>query len=264
VKLKLLNESIPKVKKGLGLSLSKIKMYENCPYRYYLQYFAKEKFDKADYNPKFFKIGQFAHKYIESKIKGTECKFNSTTMSDNEKEKTMGNCNNVFKNEYIKSLLKKGVAEQGFSMNINPMKPDGLEATEKYSRSADFSGYIDFFAIDKGVAHVIDWKTGSIKGDDDDTFMQLMLYAKAISMFKSGVNRFKLSFFYIDHNEIVTRNFSKSELDKKIQKIVEKGINIPTTDNVKLFPATPGNVCKYCPYSKVRSSDNKIPCKFAK
>ena len=31
-----------------------------------------------------------------------------------------------------------------------------------------------------------------------------------------------------------------------------------------LFPASPSWACKLCPYSKVRSSDNIIPCKFRK
>lgn len=263
MKLERLNEATPKAKKGLGLSLSKIKMYDNCAYRYYLQYIAKEKFDKKDYNPKFFKIGQFAHKWIESKIKNIECKFDSTTITQEDKDKVAVNCANVFENEYIKSILDGGKTEEGFSMYIDPMSKDGLDAINKYSRSADFSGYIDFYNIIDGVAHVVDWKTGSKKGTDDDTFMQLMLYAKAISKFEN-VSKFKLSFFYVDHNELVTREFSLSELNKKIDNIIRKGIDIPTTDNEKLFKATPGNVCKYCPYSKARSSDNKIVCNYAK
>jgi ATP-dependent helicase/DNAse subunit B len=87
MKLSVLNEAARLTPiKGLGLSLSKIKLFETCAYRYYLQYFAKETFDKEDYNPKFFKIGQFAHKYIESKIKGIECKFNSETLTDVDKQ----------------------------------------------------------------------------------------------------------------------------------------------------------------------------------
>lgn len=247
MKLQQLNEAV-KVKKGLGLSLSKIKMYENCSYRYFLQYIAKEKFDYKANNPKFFKIGQFAHKYIESKIKGIECKFDSETLTDEDKQKTMGNCQSVFENPYIKSLLDKGEAEKGFSMFIDVNEPDGLSATDRYSRSADFSGYIDFFVKEGATRHIIDWKTGGMKGDDDDTFMQLMLYAKAIEKLEGG-SKFILSYFYVDHGKIVTREFNKDELDKKIETIVNKGISIPTQNNPKLFPANPGNVCKYCPYA---------------
>ena len=258
MKLTLLNEATPKVQKGLGLSLSKIKMFENCPHRYYLQYFAKEKFDKADYNPKFFKIGQFAHKWIESKIKGIECKFDSTTLTDEDKQKTMGNCASVFENDYIKGLLDKGgEAEKGFSMYIDVNQSDGLSVNERYSRSADFSGYIDYFVKDGATLHLIDWKTGGVKGSDDDAFMQLMLYAKAVQKLEGG-SKFKLSYFYTDHAKLVTREFKLSELDKKIEKIVKKGIDIPTQNNPKLFPATPGKVCDYCPYS----SNDK--CEFAK
>ena len=41
-------------------------------------------------------------------------------------------------------------------------------------------------------------------------------------------------------------------------------MDIPTQDNIKLFPANPGNACNYCPYSKIRSTDKKIVCVFAK
>ena len=121
-----LTESEAKEIKGLGLSLSKIKMFDNCPYRYYLQYFKKEKIDKNDYNPKFFKYGQFAHKYIESKIKGVECKFNSSTLTDEDKQKATDNCQNVFNNKYISDMIAKGgEAEAGFSMYIDPSQSDG-------------------------------------------------------------------------------------------------------------------------------------------
>jgi CRISPR/Cas system-associated exonuclease Cas4 (RecB family) len=256
MKLQQLNEAA-KVKKGLGLSLSKIKMYENCAYRYFLQYIAKEKFDRKANNPKFFKIGQFAHKYIESKIKGIECKFDSETLTDEDKQKTMGNCQSVFENPYIKGLLDKGEAERGFSMYIDVNEPDGLSATDKYSRSADFSGYIDFFVKDGGTLHLIDWKTGGIKGSDDDTFMQLYLYAKAMEKLEGG-SKFILSYFYVDHGKIVTKELTKSDLDKKIESVVNKGISIPTQNNSQLFPANPGNVCKYCPYA------TNYVCKFKK
>lgn len=263
MKLTTLNEAAKvKAKKGLGLSLSKIKMFDNCAYRYYLQYMKKEKFDKADYNPKFFKIGQFAHKWIESKINNIECKFNSTTLTDDDKQQTMSACDKVFENDYIKSLLGKGQAEKGFSLYITPEEPDGLKVSKRYSRSADFSGYIDYYAKLGSTIHVVDWKTGSKRGKDDDTFMQLMLYAKACQKLEGG-SKFVLSYFYIDHNTLVTREFSLSELDKKIEKIVKKGINIPIQNSPGLFPPNPGTVCKYCPYSKVRSSDNKVVCEFA-
>lgn len=264
MKLSELNESAnPKAKKGLGLSLSKIKAWETCNYRYYLQYLMKEKFDKEDFDPKFFKIGQFAHKYIESKIKGIECKFDSTTLTDEEKTKTTDRCQSVFENDYIKSILGKGEAEKEFSLYITPTEDDGLEAHSKFIRAADFHGYIDYFAKVGNTIHVVDWKTGRIKGEDDDTFMQLYLYGKACQKLHGG-SKIKLSFFYVDHAEIVSKEMSIDELDKKIETVINKGISIPTQKNAELFPSNPGNACKYCPYSKVRSSDNKVVCEFAK
>lgn len=262
MKLIQLNEAAqPKAKKGLGLSLSKIKTYETCPYKYYLQYLVKEKYDKKDFNPKFFKVGQFAHKWIESKIRGIECKFDSETLSDEDKQKTMGNCAKVFEDEYIKSILGKGEPEKEFSMYITPTETDGLEAKDTFIRTADFHGYIDYFAKIGDTLHIVDWKTGSKQGKSDDIFMQLFLYAKACQKLEGG-SKFVLTYFYVDHGKAVTRELNLSELNKKIETIVNKGVSIPTQKNPSLFPAQPNWYCKFCPYSKVRSSDNKIPCEY--
>jgi|SaaInlStandDraft_4_1057021.scaffolds.fasta_scaffold14509_4 hypothetical protein len=257
-----LNEAAkPKAKKGLGLSLTKIKTFETCSYRYFLQYIQKEKVDKKDYDPVFFKKGQFAHKWMESKIGGLECKFDSSTLSDEDKESIKGNCAKVFDNDYIKSILPKGEAERGFSLNITSKEVDGFEATPRYSRSADFSGFIDFYAKVGNTLHLVDWKTGGKKGKDDDTFMQLFLYAKAQQKLDGG-NKFVLSFYYVDHDKIVTRELTLDELNKKIESIMKKAYSIPTSKSKKSFPATPGWYCKFCPFGAVRSSDKKIPCEF--
>jgi len=263
MKLIELNEAAKeKAKKGLGLSLSKIKTYETCAYKYYLQYLIKEKYDKADFNPKFFKVGQFAHKWIESKIRGIECKFDSTSLTDEDKEKVMSRCGRVFDNEYIKSIMGKGEAEKEFSLYINPSESDGFEAINKFIRAADFHGYIDYYAKVGDTSHVIDWKTGKKHGKSDDIFMQLMLYAKACQKLHGG-SKFLLSYYYVDHDVIVTREFTVDELNKKIEVILNKAVSIPTQKSAALFPATPGWACKFCPYSKVRSTDKKVVCEFS-
>ena len=263
MKLFMLNEDAKLTKqKGLGLSLTKIKTFDTCAYKYFLQYVQKEKYDATDFNPKFFKIGQFAHKWIESKINGIECTFDSSTLTDEDKQKTMGNCAKVFEDEYIKSILGKGEAEKEFSLYINPMESDGLQASPKFSKTADFHGYIDYYAKTGDTIHIVDWKTGSKKGTDDETFMQLMLYAKACHKLEGG-SKFILSYYYVDvkSKNLVSREFTVAELDEKIATIVEKGINIPSGKEESSFPAKPGWHCKYCPYSHVRSLDNTIPCK---
>lgn len=264
MKLKELNEAVleVKAKKGLGLSLSKIKTYENCPYSYYLQYMVKEPYDKEDFNPKFFKIGQFAHKWIESKITNTACSFDSKTLSDEDKDKVMGNCAKVFDDPYITSLFDHGEVEKAFSMYITPSESDGLEARNTFIRDADFHGYIDYFAKIGDTLHLIDWKTGSKRGKDDDTFMQLFLYAKACQKLHGG-SKFMLTYYYVDQKKpAVTRELTLAELDSKIEGVLNKATSIPTVANATSFPAKPSWACQYCPYSKMRSSDKKVVCEY--
>lgn len=267
MKLRTLNEAVKKIAepeiKGLGLSLTKIKTFDMCEYKYFLQYIKKEKVDKADFNPTYFKKGQLAHKQIESKIKGTVCDFKSTSLSDDESKKTTSNCEKVFEDPYVKDIIDKGETEKPYSLYITSEEEDGLIATASYSKKADFSGYIDFYAKIGNTIHVLDWKTGKANTDmSDDAFMQLYLYAKACQKLFGGT-KFILSYFYVDHGKLKTKEINLSELNTKIEAIVSKGVKIPSSNNPDDYEAKPGLACKFCPYSKVKSVDGSITCEFA-
>jgi len=274
MKLIELNEAV-KAKTGLGLSLSKMKAYKTCPNKYFLQYVKKVTIPKSVFNPKFFKIGQFAHKWIESKITGLDCKFDSTTLTDADKDGVKGNCKAVFENEYIKNILDAGTfeVEKPFSLNITPEESDGWEADSTFIKKADFHGYIDLYSKIGNTLHIIDWKTGKrVTSKDDETFKQLFLYAKACQKLDGG-SKFKLSFFYVDANvgregkkqfdPIVTMELSLAELDKKIADILSEALNIPTSKNANAFSATPGWFCQYCPFFKMLDEDDNKICEMS-
>jgi len=272
-----LNEAAKAVKtvtqKGLGLSLTKIKTFDMCEYKYFLQYIlpksknpenaeiqAKIKADKADFNPDYFKKGQLAHKHIESALKGTVCDFKSTSLSDEDTKNTIDSCQSVYDNEYINSIKHASKIEEPYALYITSEEEDGLTASSVYDKKADFSGYIDFYAKIDDTIHVVDWKTGAAKTKkDDDTFMQLFIYAKACQKLFGG-SKFVLSYFYVNHGKIVTRELTVPELNGKLSAIVNKGISIPSTDDPNDYKAKPDG-CGYCPFSKVKNG--AATCKFA-
>jgi len=245
-----INKSIPQIlTERLGLSLTKIKTFEICPYRYYLQYIKKIKIPKNAYNPLFFKKGQAFHKILDNFIKtGIACDFNSETLG-NEVEEIKNLCEKIYKSDFVQNLLKfEHASEVPFSIYIENNK---LSAKPKYSRKADLSGYIDFYAIDGSTLYVIDWKTGKVANNTEDTFLQVYLYAKALELILNrNFKKFIVGYYYVEHEKELMKELSKKELDQKIEMILNKAFSIPNSNNKNDFPPIIGNHCKYCPFRK--------------
>ena len=234
-------------KKNLGLSLTKIKVFEGCPYRYFLQYVEKVKVPKSAYNPKFFKRGQAFHKIIDSFIKtGVACDFNSTTLGD-EVNDIKNLCGQIYNSTFVKDLLKyPHKSEYAFSLYIYE---DTMEAISRIKRDADIYGIVDFYAENGDELIVVDWKTGRVASDADDTFLQVYLYAKALQLLnKNKFKRFKVGYYYVEHQVPLFRELTIEELDSKIADLVAKAYKIPNSEDKKDFPALPGKTCEWCPF----------------
>jgi len=248
--LKEILEKTEKYKDRLSLSITKLKVYESCPYRYYLQNIVKEKVPKSEYNPKFFKIGQYAHKYMESKFKHTPCQFKSSTLSKDDYEKTSKKCDLALETPFVKKLLSLDYeTEAPFSMNF--MSDGTVEVSDRYSRKSDFAGYIDYYGTDDNTLYVIDWKTGNIAKDTDETFLQVYLYAYALNVIlkKRPFDKIIVGYYYLDHNEKLTRRVTLDDLQKTIENLILRGMKIPNSDKAEDYQPTPSKlVCKWCPY----------------
>ena len=238
----------------LALSISKLKTFEQCNYLYYLRYIAKIKVDKKDYNPIYFKRGQFAHKYLDSKIKGTVCNFNSTTLTADDKEEISKKCDMVLQNELIEKLLKcDHQSEVSFSLNFN-LNDMSVEVSPKYSRKADIAGYVDFMAECDSTLYIIDWKTGGVPKDVPSTYEQVLLYAKAMLKLleEKGkkFNKIVVGYVYIDKETQLIREVTPEEIDDLLINLMTRGQKIPQSTDEKDFPPMPGDACKRCPYGK--------------
>jgi len=245
-------EKTEKYKDRLSLSITKLKVYESCPYRYYLQNIVKEKVPKSEYNPKFFKIGQYAHKYMESKFKNIPCQFKSSSLTKDDYENTSKKCDIALETPFVKKLLNLDYeTEMPFSMNF--MSDGTVEVSDKYSRKSDFAGFIDYYGIDKkeNTLYVIDWKTGNVAKDNDETFLQVYLYAYALNVILKTrpFDKIVVGYYYLDHNEKLIREVKMTDLQRTIENLISRGLEIPHSDKAEDFPATPSEfVCKWCPY----------------
>lgn len=236
-------------KKNLGLSLTKIKTFETCPYRYYLQYIKKVKIPRGAYNPKFFKKGQAFHKILDSLIKtGVACDFNSKTLGD-EVKGIKNLCQKIYSNNFVQELLEyPHHSEYPFSIFVEDKK---LRAIKKQDKTADFYGIIDFWAENGSELYIVDWKTGKVAQDNEDTFLQVYLYAKAIQLLNNNkFSKINVGYYYVEHDTKLMKTLSVKELDEKIENLLEKAYSIPQSDDPSKFPAKPSGLCKWCPFGK--------------
>lgn len=234
----------------LALSITKLKMFESCAFRYYLKFIKKVKVDKRDYNPIYFKKGQFAHKYIDSKIKGVDCLFNSTTLTDKDKEDIASQCDIILKDDFVKSLLSmKHESEIPFQINFN-LENSSIQVEKKYSRKADFSGYVDFLGIDGDTLYVIDWKTGNIPTETNEIYEQVLLYAKAMLEIYGSFKKVVVGYVYIDHQEKLIKEVTPEIIDSLLADLMGRGLKIPRSTQEKDFLPNTGKACERCEYGE--------------
>lgn len=99
-------------------------------------------------------------------------------------------------------------------------------------------------------AHVIDWKTGKFKPDGE---YDEQLSAYAVGVLSAGlVKQATAQLVFTDVGEVVERDAGTLELKDlpKAQARWDKKAKAMLSDT--LFPCSPGNSCRWCPYSTNR------------
>jgi predicted RecB family nuclease len=236
----------------MNLSISKIRTYKTCPLKFFYQYIQKIRVDKKEFNPLlYFKIGQYAHKYIESKIKNKELVFNSETLTKNMKKEIEKNA------EFAIDFIKKFngyeiISEMPFSLYFNEEK-----VIDKIKRDANFNGYIDFIAKYGKEAFVYDWKTG--KKPETIDYEQLILYGYVV-MKKFNLEYITIGYVYIDEKEIIEKRYTKNELMVEFANLKSEFDNISLLIESNVFNANVGKHCEFCQFGK----NGKNICEYTK
>lgn len=102
-------------------------------------------------------------------------------------------------------------------------------------------------------AQMVDYKTGKVDAKHKD---QLSLYAiGAFLSLPATVTRVDCSLWFLKHGDVMSQAYSRDQLPALI-KTWEKRVAKMLKDTS--FKPTPGNSCRWCPYSKEKGG----PCKF--
>ena len=215
-------------------SYSRIKAFEDCPYRWYLRYIRRLKGKEMF----FASYGSFIHKLIELYYKGekTRAQLCDIYLCDF-KQQVRGNAPNpkVFGN-YFKSGLQYLQTFTPF-----PYQPIAIEKQVNFCLgTTSFVGYIDFLGEQDGELFVVDNKSRNLKprtgrvtptksdADLDNYLIQLYLYSIAVEQEYGKLpkalcfNCFRESTFIIEPFDAGAYNTAQQWLFEKVTNITKE------------------------------------------
>ena len=229
-------------------SFSSVKLFEQCPYAYYLRYVEDQK-EEANVYAMF---GSFVHSILERYFKGDLYAFE---LAD------------VFENEYSQNVTKKfqfyNVYKAFYNKTLNYLTTfDGIdgeivgveEKLEGKFGDYDFIGYADLIMRDDKGLFIVDHKShGAFKSETERTeyFRQLYLYAECIKQ-KYGEYPYKLVFNMFRVPKMETTLFDLEQSKNSVEWF-ENSVDkiLANTDwDCKVDKGYCSNLCGFdCPYN---------------
>lgn len=214
----------------LSHSYSSLKMFDNCPKRYYHQRIAKEV--REEPGPATVE-GDRIHKELENYLKV------GTPLSPGNKA-LQPMC------DAIRADSSKTLAfEEEITVNKD-LKQVGWWDSDAWMRSK-----LDVHVRSTSTAAVIDWKTGKRRPD----FYQLELFATQVFLKYPDVQRVKSMFIWTKEVATDSETYHRKDLDKMVRSLVTKTNRIEEALETDTWPAKPSGLCGWCPCQEI--------CEFA-
>jgi len=244
-------------------SHSKISTFENCPFRYKLQYIDKIEPDAPNTIEAF--MGSMIHEALEKLYKDR----------NEGKHNTLIDIKIFFKETWEKNytpdilIAKYRMKEQdykqlGWKFLFNyynsiflhdQLEIIGIE-TEEIMKLPDGNEYhirIDKLGKDKqGNYFVCDYKTNSRMKEqqDADEDRQLAMYSIWVKKNFQDAKSVKLIWHMLAFNETVISERNEKQEEKLIEEVLEKIKKIEQAEKECNFPKNPSKLCDYCLYRK--------------
>ena len=205
----------------LAHSYSSIKLFENCPLRYFYQRVAKSVVDEGGEASKH---GERIHAYLEARLK---------------KEADLPQEVATYE------PLVKSVEKLGGELYIEHelVLSDLLVPTGWYAPDAWIRSILDILVIKGDEAIVMDWKTGKRKID----FFQLQLFAVQVFKHFPQVQKVKTSLIWLKTMEMDTEQYTRDQSNTMWQDVMGRIRRIEQALEHDNWPAKPSGLCRYCP-----------------
>ena len=207
---------------SLTHSFSSIKMYMNCPLRYYHQRVRKA---VSDPGSEATHHGERVHKFLEDRLK-----TNTELPQEAEHYEPLVSA-------ILKGMKGELLVEQELTLNAE-LKPTGWFDPDAWLRTK-----IDVLVLDTKRAAVLDWKTGKRKPDFD----QLELYALQIFAHYPEVERVSVGFVWLKDKAMDRDEYVRQDAAALWEKLLTQIKRIEKSLETEVWPARPSGLCRFCP-----------------
>jgi len=207
----------------LSYSYSSLKLYDNCPKRFYHQRVTKEVVDTGGEASKH---GERIHKFLEDRLKKE---------SDLPEE--------VAKYEAMCATIERHIGDGQIMLEQELTLTNKLKPTSWFAEDAWLRSKLDVLIIKSDAAVVIDWKTGKRRPD----YFQLELFAAQVFLRYPEINKVTSGFVWLPDSRMDSKVYNRSDLVKLLEVLLTKVRRVEQSLKADVWPAKPSGLCKYCP-----------------
>lgn len=207
----------------LAHSYSSIKLYENCPLRYYRQRIIKDVQDEAGDASMY---GDRIHKFLEARLKE-----NTALPQEVERYELLAN---AFQQLAVDGKL---YVEHELVLSEN-LLPTGWWSPDAWLRSK-----LDILIVKGSTAVVADWKTGKRRPD----FFQMEMFAVQVFKHFPDVESVRTSLVWLKDLKMDTETYHRAQANEIWVDIMKRIKRIYTSLENDAWPAKPSGLCSYCP-----------------
>jgi len=229
-------------------SVSKIQMFNQCQYKFKLNYIDKSLFNIKTDNYYLHK-GSHVHLILENNFDYSYQYPLSKEYNENHIKDTIKIVKKFEQSELGKQykniiLNEQSTKEEKFAIS------EEKEVIDFNSSHALIRGSADLYLIKNNTGYIIDWKSG--KNHKDDTYFgikQGKMYAIYLFLKYPQLKEIKTIFVFIEHNSQKVITFFKDKLDNYFNDFL---LEINTIENTKLFNQNISPLCNYCEFQKLK------------
>ena len=207
----------------LSHSYSSIKLYENCPYRYFRQRVVKDVVDEGGEASKY---GERIHQYLEVRLKD-----NHSLPQE------------VAHYEPLCQSVERIATGGELHIEKELVLSDNLTPTGWWDADAWLRSKLDILVINGNLANVMDWKTGKRNADQ----FQMQLFAAQVFKHFPDVQSVRTSLVWLKTMEMDTETYFRADVNTIWADVMKRIQRIHTSLEHDNWPARPSGLCRFCP-----------------
>ena len=206
----------------LSHSYSSIKLFENCPLRYYRQRIKKEVVDEGGEASRY---GERIHAFLEQRLKGSSLEAEAAQY------------------EPLCQSVERIAREGELHIEKELVLTENLTPTSWWAPDAWLRSKLDVLVIIGNDAVVMDWKTGKRKADQ----FQMQLFAAQVFKHFPDVQRVKTSLVWLKTMEMDTERYTRVDMNSIWAEVMKRIQRIHDAYDHGNWPARPSGLCRFCP-----------------